>query len=430
MIKGFYIGNFKAISKTQYMPFAKINLIFGPNSCGKSSLVKGLLYSQELLKTKIENEDICFELAQDMENNIWGTPHDISFKHNTDYKIGFKIDKRTFLNNFEIVNSTKLKSNIYDIIDDIVVMLNFQWDTEEIDQYEKVGDDATFVGKVDHYITIFNYSFIINKKVLFTIQYLGTAPFHFECDKDEMIKYIMLLFNIKEKQIEEEINNEHEFEVKKSLLYDINIPSHYINKIVKSAAMVVKKCFIQKTILYCPGNREAFKDNKVNYKILDEINEWFRDNKIYHKIDILDDDIKITDTKNNIFVRKEDIGVGIGHLIPILQYAFGSRNDIIIIEEPELHLHPLLQCDIADVIIKSAINYKNQLIIETHSEHIILRILRRIREKRINISDVSVVYIDNSEDGLKILHLPITEKGNFTVPWPNNFFESRWNEIR
>src|SRR5262245_34270914 len=98
----------------------------------------------------------------------------------------------------------------------------------------------------------------------------------------------------------------------------------------------------------------------------------------------LDQDIRseliIRDRRSGTIVSHRDIGVGISQVLPILVEAYASRGQILAIEQPELHLHPGLQAELGDVFIKSALGHqRNTLLVETHSEHLILRLMRRMR---------------------------------------------------
>ena len=135
----------------------------------------------------------------------------------------------------------------------------------------------------------------------------------------------------------------------------------------------------------------------------------------------------------------EDVGSGLGYVLPILTSIFNDYVSISLLQQPELHLHPALQAAIGDVFIDAS--HKNhQLIIETHSEHILLRVLKRIRQSSrldnsatslsINPNDVSVVYFDSKLDGTTdVKRLRISPDGDFLDLWPRGFFAERDQEL-
>nr|MBF4243281.1 hypothetical protein [Vibrio anguillarum] len=74
-------------------------------------------------------------------------------------------------------------------------------------------------------------------------------------------------------------------------------------------------------------------------------------------------------------------------------------------------------------------NHKNQWIIETHSEALMLRIQRRIREGTLPKEMVSVLYVDVGDLGAQVTELKLDDEGDFLTHWPNGFFEERVNEM-
>jgi predicted ATPase len=115
-------------------------------------------------------------------------------------------------------------------------------------------------------------------------------------------------------------------------------------------------------------------------------------------------------------------------------------NQLIAIEQPELHLHPALQAELGDVFIESALGEnKNTFLIETHSEHVILRLLRRIRETAegelppgatpLRPEDVAVLYVKPGSEGSEVIELPVNIEGDFDKPWPDGFFPERSKEL-
>lgn len=131
-----------------------------------------------------------------------------------------------------------------------------------------------------------------------------------------------------------------------------------------------------------------------------------------------------------------DVGVGISQLLPIVVAAQDERASIISIEQPELHVHPAVQVGLGDLFIDGAIERGLSFLLETHSEHLILRLLRRIREaaeegntEHINPDLLGVYYLANENGRVTATRLPVNAEGDFDTPWPKGFFEERGPEL-
>lgn len=150
--------------------------------------------------------------------------------------------------------------------------------------------------------------------------------------------------------------------------------------------------------------------------------------------------LRLFDVSTGVSMGITDVGFGVSQILPIIVQTLLSKEKTMLIEQPELHLHPRLQAELGDLFIASALgNSKNTLIIETHSEHLILRVLRRIRETAegrleegqvpIRPDDLAVVYAKPTPEGTKLMHLRVTEDGDFADPWPDGFFPERAREL-
>lgn len=151
-------------------------------------------------------------------------------------------------------------------------------------------------------------------------------------------------------------------------------------------------------------------------------------------------ELVLVDKRTETVVSHRDVGIGISQVLPVLVSLYGNRNSVIAIEQPEIHLHPKMQAELGDVIIESALgNNSNTLLIETHSEHVILRLLRRIRETSsgelkaglipVEPKDVSVLYVQPTPAGSIVKELRITAEGEFADKWPDGFFTERAEEL-
>jgi AAA15 family ATPase/GTPase len=147
--------------------------------------------------------------------------------------------------------------------------------------------------------------------------------------------------------------------------------------------------------------------------------------------------ISLLDKQLQINIDVESVGTGISQIVPILVSGFLEGD--FFIAQPELHLHPKLQSELSDFFISRYNENGKRFIIETHSEHIALRLLRRIREttnsknkhKRVSLKkeDIAFYYFDSKDGVTFISKLRATDDGDFLDRWPKGFFPEREKEL-
>lgn len=145
----------------------------------------------------------------------------------------------------------------------------------------------------------------------------------------------------------------------------------------------------------------------------------------------------LLDTGRGALALPSEVGAGISQVVPVVVAALEARAGLTLIEQPELHIHPRLQTDLGDLFIVASA--RRQFLIETHSEHLILRALRRIRETSANeLSDgdppfspdkLSVIYVEATKTGSTFKQLRVDQTGEFVDRWPHGFFEERAKEL-
>ena len=156
-------------------------------------------------------------------------------------------------------------------------------------------------------------------------------------------------------------------------------------------------------------------------------------------------EIGVRDFNNGILFTPGDVGVGISQMVPVIVASLRKQDGVLGIEQPELHVHPAIQVGMGDLFIKAAVADQDELtsgktlIVETHSEHIMLRLLRRVREQTedeippgtlgLKSDDISVIYVENSVDGVRFLPLRVSPDGDFVDRWPRGFFAERAEEL-
>jgi predicted ATPase len=142
----------------------------------------------------------------------------------------------------------------------------------------------------------------------------------------------------------------------------------------------------------------------------------------------------LIDTASNTPVTFADVGVGLSQVLPILQaMQIRSKRPVpatILIEQPELHLHPSMQANLADLFI-DAISTKSklQIIAETHSESLLLRVQKRIREGRLDPSDVQVLFVDKGKTGNQVTEVKLDADDDFSLTLPLSFSQLRLQDL-
>ena len=151
-------------------------------------------------------------------------------------------------------------------------------------------------------------------------------------------------------------------------------------------------------------------------------------------------DLVLVDQRTDTPVSHRDVGIGVSQVLPVLVSAYASTDKLLAIEQPEIHLHPALQAELGDVFIESALGEgRNTFLLETHSEHLLLRIMRRMRETsagklpvgvpEVRPDDVMVLYVEPDGPRSLVREMPLNERGELVKAWPGGFFEEGLREI-
>jgi predicted ATPase len=148
-----------------------------------------------------------------------------------------------------------------------------------------------------------------------------------------------------------------------------------------------------------------------------------------------DYEVKLTTRGGLTQVALPDVGFGVSQVLPALVQAFYCpEGSVVWMEQPEIHLHPQVQAELADVFISAIQAYEHgrprnvQLIVETHSEHLLNRLQRRIADESLKPEDVAIYFAKANANGAEIESLTVNEFGDITN-WPDNFFGDEMGDI-
>jgi predicted ATPase len=148
-------------------------------------------------------------------------------------------------------------------------------------------------------------------------------------------------------------------------------------------------------------------------------------------------EIRLKDTDSGRWANFADVGFGIGQALPVIVEGLRTPQDgTFLVQEPEIHLHPDAQLAMADYLI-GLVRSNRQVIVETHSENILLRIRRAVVQYSASGNDgatglskdnVSIVYVGKTSDGAShAMPLDLDELGQ-TKKWPAGFMEETTEE--
>ena len=175
-----------------------------------------------------------------------------------------------------------------------------------------------------------------------------------------------------------------------------------------------------------PPQNNIFQTGRKKCSFIEHINHWCS------YLGIEDINIPSDDSNSNIINFKignfnyDDVGFGISQILPILTTCFLMKwHETLILQQPEIHLHPKMQMNFADFLLCSAYTGKN-VIIETHSDHIINRVLRRVLERPLLKDKVKIYFIDkNSQNNVQEMKIDLV---NGFINAPEDFFSQYGSE--
>lgn len=130
-----------------------------------------------------------------------------------------------------------------------------------------------------------------------------------------------------------------------------------------------------------------------------------------------------------------DVGFGVSQVLPVITQCFyASPGSTLILEQPEIHLHPAVQAGLADLFVDAAAMREDgarrdvQLIVESHSEHLLRRLLRRIADETVDHANVALYFVRAGPSSSVIEPLDVDALGNVRN-WPEGFFGDQTTDM-
>ena len=177
-------------------------------------------------------------------------------------------------------------------------------------------------------------------------------------------------------------------------------------------------------------DKRTIQREEKEISIEDRISEWLREMDLAHSF-ILERtgspseknyDVRIQKREHGPKVTLADMGYGLSQFLPVLVLCYyAPKGSTLILEQPGIHLHPKAQSQLADLFIEVVTERKLQILVESHSEHLLTRLQRRIAEKKIAQDDTALYFCRNNDGFSTIERLEVNEFGEIKN-WPENFF--------
>ncbi|MCY4484886.1 MAG: DUF3696 domain-containing protein [Spirochaetaceae bacterium] len=152
-----------------------------------------------------------------------------------------------------------------------------------------------------------------------------------------------------------------------------------------------------------------------------EIREIAQGSSLYHA--------RVRANRSSPETMLTDVGFGVSQVLPVLVLLYYvPEGSIVLMEQPEIHLHPSVQRGLADVMLAVAKRRDIQIIVESHSEHLLRRFQRRAAEGKADSSDLKLYFVRNDHGIATLNDLALNEFGEITN-WPPKFFGDEVGEI-
>ncbi|UXI03592.1 DUF3696 domain-containing protein [Photobacterium sp. TY1-4] len=167
--------------------------------------------------------------------------------------------------------------------------------------------------------------------------------------------------------------------------------------------------------------------------LVEAVSKWLKKMRIADKLEVK----HIGAGNYNILVHRDgvaanliDVGTGVSQVLPVLVLAyFAPEKSTIILEEPEIHLHPLAQSLLAELFLEVSLERDVQFIVETHSEHLFRRMQTLVATQKAKPDQCALYFVEREESDAVLKTLKMDKFGRIDE-WPKNFFGDATGEVR
>jgi predicted ATPase len=473
MLQSIQLKNFKAFSKSENIQFKPITLFCGTNSSGKSSLLQSLL----LWKQSLESRNYDQSLLMNGRLIHLGTFANAIHKHDTNLPMGFGFTYEFTLEDLSCSRTMRYSHPWFWFMEDLIPSLTSPIGTPKFRlryEVELISEESSSgISVVPRSIKTEAFAILYNKE----IPGIKINIFPSETPSE----YEMTWENLTDRYKDKDFKSKGNVHIKNFRVINLTPAEfilsnkdeprfHAVSIIFSRIGEILRAIFGSLTYLGPlreePARRYIYENEIVEigikgenaaYIYLSEGSKWLIehyfyncDTDSYEKKDYINlcDSVKLwldimgihdfaakgeseiirllldSGTHDKTQVNIADVGFGVSQVFPIvLEGLRMNKGQTLLLEQPEIHLHPRLQMQLADYIISLALSGKN-VILETHSDHIVNRLVRRmIEDSKLGIAALIAIYfVRQTPEGSIVEPISLSEKEGI-VNWPEEFFD-------
>lgn len=464
MLKSITLENYKCFDNAS-IDIAPLTVLCGVNSSGKSSIIKSLLMMKQSFENNKSNGEItyngeyvnngCYEtlvnnsLSSNLNTNInISTVFDINIKHNADrlayrdlYRLTFgkNIKSEEFRSYYKLPFKLTLSADI-----NKKVIKNYIITIEHDKLLEPITIEFNHRGNRSYDIFVYNLV-LTGSKVCdnnsisipkctcsfdgIRIISIFTSFPPSNIDVSQIFNYIYVIFKDISLQFIDNIEHITPLRFSPNRYY---ISNEIYNSVGHSGENAVQCLYNYRdreiTNVIAPTN-QCLSFDLAKEKVPLTVNNWLKymDVGTYNISDIQEDVLQLKVNNHSV----ADVGFGVSQIFPIVvQGLIMDKYKTLLLEQPEIHLHPKAQMKMADFLLSLAYNNKNT-IVETHSDHIINRITRRVMENTELSNLVRIYFVYKDNDGTSKINKEIKiDKFKGLINCPQEFFDQYGDELR
>lgn len=486
-IKSISIAGFKGVKDKATLPVAPITLFFGANSTGKSTVLQSILYLFEVLVNKNCNPEYSTILGEKIYLGGFA-----NLVHAKDYKnsitIGASLDLTQDIGTLEDYLSDAEEWLVENYLDETPTiepkLYSFEFEIAW-DSYDKRAFIRKFSSTLDR-----EFNAVIEKKAgskgAFITEFFGSNTEQLVRHGFEELSQLVQgdwqavpLSDLEhalpdiEKRIDlsnspwdwSDIFEAHplsmttycESLISQSCLAPLKLFSEKLNELIHIGPLriIPDRRFLANNTLsskrWYDGTAAWELFANADKSLQDEVNRWYSEkyglNTPYIFIPMIEGEnthtkhsVSIKNNNSDIYHYTNEIGVGVSQVFPIITAALLKKPMIMSCEQPELHIHPRWQLVLADLFLEQINgNFEKMFLLETHSEHLMLRLLKRRRQTvedtledqrfSCNKTDIQIIFCEQEKGLTKLLPISTTDEGEFDAIWPDGFFTERREEL-